>query len=856
MNVRVVLPFHTGDVELALSLLGWIAELGGCPDAECLLVQDFNVDKRTSDRVIAAAAKAFGPLAISSTPETLRSEPWPVGANKMFETALKELRNAPGKPWLWLEPDCVPLVSDWFEKLQADYLACGKPYYGSFVKSSPGGVEGTFFSGIAVYPANAWRVFLPLLEADRSKAFDVAGSPRVLPMAYNSPLLHHFYGERNLPPTFKVNGTHPVNFKDLASIPKEAVLFHRCKDKSLIELLRKQAIKPSTVLKAIHAPPKQGQSSSFYHSGDLGDMIYSLLTVRELGGGTFHIGPDNRSNMSTRQKFTPELAANIIPLLEAQPYVTRAQFSEQMPDPTTYDLNAMRILLRSRRLDTAPGYNLARCYLETFGLALSNDNESNPWLVVPGKRSVMPVVVNRSHRYQNRKFRWDKALDKYRGNVVFVGMEDEYEAFCQEWGKVPFRPTANLLELAQVIAGAKLFIGNQSCSYAIAEALKIPAVLETCPNGSNTIFTRKTVVHGLTEGTVLPEIDGIASTRAPKRSKSISIRGPLDCYTGLGRITTQFACRMKSLGFKLTFTPVSVDERIPVPKDVLEPTTDTGPGLLITPLLDVGARLRLGDVLFTMWESTWIERELVAVINSRAAGLIVPNEWNASIFSASGVHTPICIAPLGVDREVFKPMPQTRQEGVRLKFGAAGRTGHGGKRKGIEDVIEAFRIAFPEEVPSDKNVRLSLKLFDDCYVPDTFKDDRIEVITGLLTDAEMAKWYASLDCFVCASKGEGWGLHVHEAMMCGRAVIAPAFGGLGSLVNPQTASCVEFDLDNASNGYKGHWAQVRVIDLAEKMAHIESFKGADIGRKHAVKLDLDNMTENLIEALIEIGALQ
>jgi hypothetical protein len=41
-------------------------------------------------------------------------------------------------------------------------------------------------------------------------------------------------------------------------------------------------------------------------------------------------------------------------------------------------------------------------------------------------------------------------------------------------GPVPIVATPTLLDVARVIAGCKLFVGNQSCPRAIAEGLKVP----------------------------------------------------------------------------------------------------------------------------------------------------------------------------------------------------------------------------------------------------------------------------------------------------------------------------------------------------------------------------------------------
>ena len=63
--------------------------------------------------------------------------------------------------------------------------------------------------------------------------------------------------------------------------------------------------------------------------------------------------------------------------------------------------------------------------------------------------------------------------------AVFVGLPDEYEQFCQQVGwQIPHAPTATMLEVASVIAGAERFIGNQSQCLALAIGLGVPFCCE------------------------------------------------------------------------------------------------------------------------------------------------------------------------------------------------------------------------------------------------------------------------------------------------------------------------------------------------------------------------------------------
>jgi len=52
-----------------------------------------------------------------------------------------------------------------------------------------------------------------------------------------------------------------------------------------------------------------------------------------------------------------------------------------------------------------------------------------------------------------------------------------------------YRPIDDFLEMAQVIKGSKLFIGNQSSPFALAEIMKVPRCLEVCPTAHNVIPT-------------------------------------------------------------------------------------------------------------------------------------------------------------------------------------------------------------------------------------------------------------------------------------------------------------------------------------------------------------------------------
>ncbi len=82
--------------------------------------------------------------------------------------------------------------------------------------------------------------------------------------------------------------------------------------------------------------------------------------------------------------------------------------------------------------------------------------------------------------------------------LFFLGLSMEYATFVERYGSVWYRPTANLLEMAQAIAHGGVFVGNQSVGYALAEAMKVPAMLEAYPPFLDCRFSRENaqeIVH-------------------------------------------------------------------------------------------------------------------------------------------------------------------------------------------------------------------------------------------------------------------------------------------------------------------------------------------------------------------------
>lgn len=214
----------------------------------------------------------------------------------------------------------------------------------------------------------------------------------------------------------------------------------------------------------------------FKHSGNSGDIIYALPTIYSLAHGAkahlhLHINqpgsygkkPHPLGNVMLNRK----MAQMLQPLLLAQKEIHSCSIYDGT-SPVDFDLDTIRRypILMSRG-------NIARWYFYVFAV---NADLSKPWLTVSPDTSFNDrIVVARSQRYRGPGIDYS-FLKKYK--TVFIGVEQEWKEMKEMLPDIELVPVKNFMEMAQIIAGSKLFIGNQSFPFSIAEGLKVKRLLE------------------------------------------------------------------------------------------------------------------------------------------------------------------------------------------------------------------------------------------------------------------------------------------------------------------------------------------------------------------------------------------
>lgn len=210
--------------------------------------------------------------------------------------------------------------------------------------------------------------------------------------------------------------------------------------------------------------------NTFLHSGARGDIIYSLPTIKMLDGGTLYI--------QTTGEFCVGEAATGITEFDVVNFKDLLIKNSYIDDVKTWNGEPIRYDLNDFRTKGGDFFNthLAKVHLKAFG---QHFNLSNPWLEEDkySRNHLSDIIVCHSLRYPGKIQNWE-VLKEYEEKITFVGFENEHNKFCKDNNlNLKFHKVSSFLEIAEILLASKLFIGNQSFIYAIAEAFKIPRVL-------------------------------------------------------------------------------------------------------------------------------------------------------------------------------------------------------------------------------------------------------------------------------------------------------------------------------------------------------------------------------------------
>ncbi|AKF09666.1 glycosyltransferase [Sandaracinus amylolyticus] len=153
---------------------------------------------------------------------------------------------------------------------------------------------------------------------------------------------------------------------------------------------------------------------------------------------------------------------------------------------------------------------------------------------------------------------------------------------------------------------------------------------------------------------------------------------------------------------------------------------------------------------------------------------------NSSYSAAQYVGYAPTVVPGGVDLETFRPPPQRRPRGPRLKIGA-----YPGRRKPskrFEDTLEACESLHARGVPLELHAFDQGPLHLDVKFPVVFH--------GALQKERVREFFWDMDVMVCAEEDGGWSNPAAEAMASGTPLVCTDAGTIDYAIHEETAIVV------------------------------------------------------------------
>jgi glycosyltransferase involved in cell wall biosynthesis len=231
-------------------------------------------------------------------------------------------------------------------------------------------------------------------------------------------------------------------------------------------------------------------------------------------------------------------------------------------------------------------------------------------------------------------------------------------------------------------------------------------------------------------------------------------------------------------------------------------------------------------ICYTMMETEKVHPDFVDLMQKNYNEIWVPTEWNREVFKKGGLTIPCYVMPLGVNPQLFRPMGAKREWGATIpaheRIGTPPEstlltTKERGKkekprgylflslyhptfRKGTDILLRAFEEAF--EGDSEAALVLVTTIHQGEMDPNLFVHlptgpasgrARVYHCTGMKAEEDLPELYNAFDCYVTASRGEGWNLPATEAVSCGLPIIASKCSSHTELFPDPWGSAVEPD---------------------------------------------------------------
>ncbi|HEX5585875.1 MAG TPA: hypothetical protein VFZ17_01070, partial [Acidimicrobiia bacterium] len=267
-----------------------------------------------------------------------------------------------------------------------------------------------------------------------------------------------------------------------------------------------------------------------------------------------------------------------------------------------------------------------------------------------------------------------------------------------------------------------------------------------------------------------------------------------DDWTGYGNAADRLVRAVRAAGTSVAFRgwsntmggapaallPFSRDER---PADEAAPGAPTVAHLVPEHYALVRSVVDGGPLVgHTVWETDRIPGHWPPLLNA-VDRVIVPSEWNRSVFQAGGVRVPIRVVPHVACEPVLATDDAVAALGVPDDVTVFYSIGRWDERKAMFHVVRAFLDAFTADDPVVLVVKTGV--LSEMRPPDEWgatsplalttgwqvaeivrrypRPARIQLAVDRWPEERIAALHTRGDCFVGLARGEGWGIGAFDA---------------------------------------------------------------------------------------------
>ena len=589
---------------------------------------------------------------------------------------------------------------------------------------------------------------------------------------------------------------------------------------------------------------KCNTSNNFFISGELGDIIYSLPSLKTFNGCILYIGGEYKE--FPNEKILSQNDVNqLSEILVQQPYIKNVFYTETQPK-NSINLNHFKkryIDWKNELLSLGEGDILRRTCLTNLFAELLNvdiDNKSQ-WLRNKNISSTQNnlIVINRTLRYTNDEFPWEEIVKYYNKNILFAGLDYEYKDFCEKFGEVQYCKTDSLLDFYNLISKCQVYIGNQSFGYALAEGLKKDCIQETDKWMGNCQYIRNnSLIFKDGENNNFNQIKEFLDQRniSELKTNSVYVNGHVKKIFYIGQSgTSGYAKAAKGYiydfiqrGHHIDWLPLKFDSSSESRTQLdlackalqishseqkydeiyLHCTPDLWPIYKKT----YGETFKDTKVIgYSVWETESLPSSWSSLINENVDLLQVPSEYNKQIYINSGITIPIEIKPHFFHKEILPNKNDINIVSVDGKLLDNNKftfynISELNERKGIEDCL----YVFDEVYKNNNDVQFLLKTHYKDYTEDNtsyvldqlsnyINKSNIFVVVKKLSQRELLSFHTVGDCYLSLHRGEAFGLVLHEAYNYGKTIVTTGYGGQNEFLGNDYEYFVDYNLNPVAN---------------------------------------------------------